>query len=317
MIEQPLVSIIVPIYNVESYLHECVDSVIAQTYTNLEIILVDDGSPDRCPIICDEYAKQDSRIQVIHKPNGGLSDARNAGMKIAKGKYLSFVDSDDMIHNQMIEVLMNPILDDVSVQISCCNFKPFYDDTQPCLQQTITSKTEKYSFKDYFTKRRCVAAWSKIYTKELFDGIEFPVGRYHEDVYTTYKLCYKALKITYTDNKLYFYRQRKGSIMSTYSMKRITDLRNAYLELIEFSSNKDKSFFCLSIIDSAKTYSNIQNRRSSLYIKNCDKQFIQEWKNELLGYAKNVFGIKQKMSFFMCVRITWIKNLIQNLFGKN
>ncbi len=317
MIEQPLVSIIIPIYKVEQYLRECVDSVIAQTYTNLEIILVDDGSPDKCPEICDEYAKQDSRIKVIHKPNGGLSDARNAGIEIAKGKYLSFVDSDDVIHNKIIEVLMNPILDDVSVQISCCNFKPFYDDTQPCLQQQITSITEIYSFKDYYTKRRCVAAWSKIYTKALFEGIVFPVGHYHEDVYTTYKVCYKALKIAYTDNQLYYYRQRKGSIMSTYSMKRIADLRNAYSELIEFASDKDKSFFCLSIIDSAKLYSNIQNKHNSLYIKDCNKQILMEWKKELLGYAKNVFGVKQKIVFFICVRITGIKNLIQNLFGKN
>ena len=185
---------------------------INQTYKNLEIILVDDGSPDKCPEICDEYVLKDSRIKVIHKPNGGLSDARNTGIEIAKGEYLSFVDSDDLIHSQMIEILMSPILNDASVQIACCDFKPFYDDSFLDLQQLITSETEKYIFKDYYEKRRCVAAWSKIYKKELFEGIVFPVGHYHEDVYTTYKVCYKALKITYTDGQLYYYRQREGSI---------------------------------------------------------------------------------------------------------
>ena len=122
MINNPLVSVIIPIYKVEPYLRECVESVINQTYKNLEIILVDDGSPDNCPKICEEYALQDSRIKVIHKENGGLSDARNAGMKIATADYWSFVDSDDVCHPQMIEVLMEPLIEDKGLKMSACTY---------------------------------------------------------------------------------------------------------------------------------------------------------------------------------------------------
>ena len=128
MIEYPIVSVIIPIYKVEPYLCQCVDSVINQTYQNLEIILVDDGSPDNCPQICDEYAQKDRRIKVIHKVNGGLSDARNVGMEVAKGAYLSFVDSDDVIQYQMIEELMRPLIKDNTLGMSGCKSFDFSND---------------------------------------------------------------------------------------------------------------------------------------------------------------------------------------------
>ena len=124
---QPLISVIVPIYNVEKYLDRCVGSIINQTYKNLEIILVDDGSPDNCPQMCDDYAKKDSRIKVVHKENGGLSDARNAGMKVATGEYVSFIDSDDYISLDFYETLLETIVDNDSDIVECSVVK-FYED---------------------------------------------------------------------------------------------------------------------------------------------------------------------------------------------
>ena len=180
----PLVSVIVPIYMVEKYICECVNSIILQSYKNLEIILVDDGSPDRCPEICDEYAKQDSRIKVIHKPNGGLSDARNAGIEIAEGEYLSFVDSDDVIHHEMIEVLMQPLIENKELKMSACqclyfNDGDIFDTTQEIKPMVIID------YNVFFTKKLWVTAWGKIYKKELFREIKYPVGRIHEDEFIT------------------------------------------------------------------------------------------------------------------------------------
>ena len=121
----PLISVIVPIYNVEQYLHECIDSIISQTYNNLEIILVDDGSPDRCPQICDEYKQKDNRICVIHKNNGGQSDARNKGLEVATGKFISFIDGDDVITKDFVETLYEPLLLKNEISISVCAIKPF------------------------------------------------------------------------------------------------------------------------------------------------------------------------------------------------
>ena len=126
---KPLITVIVPIYHVEKYLHRCVDSILNQTYENLEIILVDDGSGDACSSICDEYAGRDSRIVVIHKENGGLSDARNAGIEIAKGQYLAFVDSDDYIHKDMYKILMKEILES-NAEVSICSYKYVYDNKE-------------------------------------------------------------------------------------------------------------------------------------------------------------------------------------------
>ena len=123
----PLISVIVPIYNVEKYLDRCVDSIINQTYKNLEIILVDDGSPDNCPQMCDDYAKKDSRIKVVHKENGGLSDARNVGMEVATGEYVSFIDSDDYISLDFYETLLETIVDNDSDIVECGVVK-FYED---------------------------------------------------------------------------------------------------------------------------------------------------------------------------------------------
>ena len=213
----PLISIIIPIYKVEQYLRRCLDSVVNQTYANLDIILVDDGSPDNCPQICDDYAAKDNRIAVIHKKNGGLSDARNAGLDICKGKFISFVDSDDWIDLNYVKVLFD-LLTATNTDISIGNF--FKTDgtkkapTFPIQHRTL-NPTEAIIYCTRGSSPAFAISCSKLYKKELFDNLRFPVGKYHEDEFTTYLLFYKSASIAYTSQVLYYYYSRETSIMAT------------------------------------------------------------------------------------------------------
>ncbi len=222
-----LISIIIPVFNVEEYLDRCVKSIILQTYTNLEIILVDDGSPDRCPEMCDEWEKRDERVRVIHKENGGLSDARNAGIDVAKGKYIAFVDSDDWIDCRCIEVLYN-VLDKNNAQIAVCGMK-----------KTATTNIKKryglrkeiiYNQKEalgalLYQKPFDTSACGKLYDISLFYKVRFPQGILFEDLATIYKLFSKAERTIYCSEKLYFYFQNQRSITHEgFSKKRLSIL---------------------------------------------------------------------------------------------
>lgn len=214
----PLVSLIVPVYKVEPYLRRCLDSIVGQTYKNLEIILVDDGSPDGCPAICDEYAAKDPRVVVIHKENGGLSDARNAGLEIAKGEYISFVDSDDWVADVYIEALWTA-LESQKAELAVCNY-----------HVTESSYTLKISDCDYkpsevldpiqavkklWSKDRVafVTAWGKLVKASLFNGVRFPKGFLYEDEYTVHKLLYSARQTVFLNVPLYCYFRRPDGIM--------------------------------------------------------------------------------------------------------
>lgn len=312
MTEKTLVSIIVPIYNVEKYLRECVDSIIGQTYTNLEIILVDDGSPDRCPEICDEYAKQDNRIKVIHKPNGGLSDARNAGIEIAKGEYLSFVDSDDVIHCQMIEVLMKPILEDDNIKISACGNVKFQDGETITISKIDVINLHSETF-DYRTMcLKCTnTAWGKIYSKNLFDDIKYPVGRLHEDEFTTYKICYNAKTIAYLECLLYFYRQRQGSIMSIMNTKRITDIHDALKEKIDFffMQKTEKYMYSVALLEFVSWY-------NILKINKVKSIILDKWRTELQKYPIRQLSFKQKCNYMSWHLFPRIRNFIREYRSK-
>lgn len=239
-----LVSVIVPIYNVEQYLARCVDSIIKQTYENLEIILVNDGSTDDSLKICYEYKNKDTRIKVFDKKNGGLSDARNYGMRHATGQYLVFVDSDDSIHNQMVEFLYNSIICS-QADISVCNFKKVYEDE---ISRDIKFDFEQErNFLQLYDNIKAIGelfnpdkyiiftvAWNKMYKKEAFLDIEYPKGKIHEDEFTAYRLFYNAKKIVYLDKPLYYYLQRNNSIMNQgFSEKRFHKIE-AYQERIDF-----------------------------------------------------------------------------------
>ncbi|MBQ3691504.1 MAG: glycosyltransferase [Bacteroidales bacterium] len=298
MSENPLVSVIVPIYKVENYLRECVDSIISQSYNNLEIILVDDGSPDNCPKICDEYAQKDSRIKVIHKPNGGLSDARNAGIEIAKGEYLSFVDSDDVIHPQMIEVLMKPLIEDKCLKMSACQFLEF-DDSKEFEKNQELKPLETIDYQEYFTKKIWATAWGKVYERRLFENIKYPVGRYHEDEFTTYKVCYEAKIVVYTKSQMYFYRQREGSIMAKMSLKRITDYHDAVKSQVDFFLETHITWvYAKFLVHFAYSYSYFKASQGNNFI-----DIFEKWKNELKQYTLQSCNFKQKVNFILCLNV--------------
>lgn len=212
-----LVSIIIPIYNVEHYLTRCLDSVIHQTYINLEIILVDDGSLDSCPQICDEYATKDNRIIIIHKKNGGLSDARNAGLNICKGDFITFIDSDDWINEKYIDTLLKIALKENADITIGENIRTDGHFTVTTSTPQINSYTSNEALIHLFSKNHdaFVISCGKLYKKHLFSTLRFPIGKFHEDEFTTYILFYNASKISYTSEILYYYYQRPGSIAST------------------------------------------------------------------------------------------------------
>jgi len=211
----PFISVIVPVYKVEPYLRQCVDSILAQTYKNLEIILVDDGSPDRCPWICDDYEKKDKRIRVIHKENGGLSDARNEGLDIATGDYIGFVDSDDWITPDMYEHLMATILK-YHADIAVCDYQE--SNGKRTLATKSRSRQEKsYTVEEAFREvllsgEISVTMWNKVYRRSLFDDIRFPSGETFEDGAVFFQLFGKCSCIVHTGKNGYYYRKRAGSI---------------------------------------------------------------------------------------------------------
>lgn len=217
------ISVIIPVYNVEDYLDECVASVCAQTHKDLEIILVDDGSPDNCPQMCDVWARKDTRIKVLHKTNGGLSDARNAGIGIASSDYIAFVDSDDRIEPDMLEKLLAALLR-ADADIAACGIRNFgaAQGTWGC--QSFEGTSEQILEKLYSETAYPVAAWNKLYRRSCWETLRFPVGKICEDAFTTYQLIHNANRIVMIPEALYFYRIRPESIMTaSFSPKRMDE----------------------------------------------------------------------------------------------
>ena len=206
------VSIIVPVYNVEKYIFECVESLLNQTYRNLEIILVDDASPDNCPQICDEYVSKDARIKVVHKPNGGLSDARNAGIDVATGEFIMFVDSDDYVVENMVEQLMNMIANS-GADIASCGYTGDVSKLDTDLNEKYRVVTPEKALKCILIeKEMTTSASTKLFRRDLFENVRFPVGKIYEDYATIYKVLHKAGRIAYNDEKKYYYRPNPVSI---------------------------------------------------------------------------------------------------------
>jgi len=211
-----LVSIIVPVYNVEMYIHECVDSILAQSYENFECILVDDESPDHCPEICDEYAVKDSRIRVIHQKNGGIASARNSGIEACSGKYIAFVDSDDSVHPDFISSLINAI-ERLNAQVACCNYyKWAFINTKIDINfgdGLFYCEGIKIIESAYYSCGPGVVVWNKLYSRKLFEEVKFFEGIWHEDEFFFHHIFLKCDKVALIDRNLYNYRIREGSFM--------------------------------------------------------------------------------------------------------
>ncbi|RSX51148.1 glycosyltransferase family 2 protein [Bifidobacterium callimiconis] len=237
---QPLVSVIVPVYKVERQLDRCVTSLIGQSYRNLEIILVDDGSPDGCPQKCDEWASKDPRVSVIHQSNGGLSAARNTGIDAMTGEYVAFVDSDDYVEPDYIRLMLEAAQAN-NAEVVICSIHQEDD-------QTVASP-DNHTITDHVTTlsgRACLArlggdtvadyvtAWNKLYAARLWKTIRFPVGKLHEDEFTTYRILAECATVVLVPDSLYHYVQNAGSIMHTEYSIRNLDRIEAWAQRLRF-----------------------------------------------------------------------------------
>lgn len=296
-----MISVIVPVYNIEQYIEACICSILNQTYQNLEIILVDDGSTDSSGKICDRYAEADARIVVVHKQNGGLSDARNIGLDKATGEYIGLVDGDDYIHPQMYEHLYNTLIK-YDADFSFCD----YEETKALsqIQYDFIEKTEKVSvFENEAVyqlatnlRTKDVVAWNKLYKKEIFEGLSYELGRLHEDQWIIPNIVMRCKKIVYCDEKLYYYVVRKDSISkSKVSPKRMYDLLDAL-------SNSCKIFRENGLYDEQKMVARHLCNYIIAYYESAanDMDEPQKVRKELHAYFskvmrlnKNVFSIRQ------------------------
>ena len=223
------ISIIVPVYNVEKYIKRCLDSIIAQTFEDIEIILVDDGSTDSSGIICDEYSKVDTRVRVIHKKNGGLSSARNAGIEAARGEFLGFIDSDDYISSDMFEVLYRNMVRE-RADLSICGIYQCYEGKKPRRNnpwyRVLTA--EEAIVIAFRGKRFSVNAVNKLYRKALFNCIRYPEGKATEDAYVIVDVLSQCNRVVATSEQKYFYFHREGSITTIKSAANCFDCIEAY-----------------------------------------------------------------------------------------
>ncbi len=237
-----MITIVVPVYKVENYLVRCINSILNQTYTNWELLLVDDGSPDNCGKMCDEYAEKDNRIFVIHQKNGGLSAARNTGLnwfyEQNRSDYITFVDSDDWLHPQYLEILMNGITEN-NVKISVCDFKQVLSETPHENYDNINF--ELTSPEDFLVNHfwEYNYAWGKIYHKSVFEDVRYPVGKNFEDVFTTYKVLHKCEKIAYAELQLYYYFQNEQGISHSLWKPSELVILDAMQEQMQFYKEND------------------------------------------------------------------------------
>ena len=213
--EKPLLSIIVPVYDVERYLPKCIDSILAQTFTDFELILVDDGSPDNCPALCDAAAAKDARIRVLHQKNGGLSAARNAGLDVARGEWIGFVDSDDYIAPEMYETLYKAV-QSTGADLALCDYVKVDETGALCTQTHVAVPQKSLTGRELLQKAYWTTvqiACNKLYHRTIFAQLRYPVGKLNEDFFVIPEICLNTQKAVVVPDVLYYYVQRGDSIM--------------------------------------------------------------------------------------------------------
>ncbi len=284
-----LISVIVPVYNVEDYLEKCVDSIINQTYKNLEIILIDDGSTDSCPSFCDELKKRDKRIKVVHKSNGGLSSARNKGLDIAKGSLISFVDSDDYMEESMLEELKNN-MDKYSSDIAVCDFYTVIGSKKQTHsykeKEFVLEEKQKFDYLDNEYGNLTVYAWNKLYKKSLFDEIRYPDGKIFEDSHIICELLEKARRVSYVVKPLYNYIMRKDSIIHTFTIHHF-DKVDSFNKKIEFFKNKE--YYDLMVEEKNRKVRFLVTSLAKLkHFNRHEKEVGKKYHNELVNTSKSI-----------------------------
>lgn len=289
------ISIIVPVYQVEKYIRQCIDSILSQTFTDFELILVDDGSKDHSGEICDEYAVKDNRVKVIHKQNGGLSDARNKGLDNAVGNYFMFVDGDDSIAPDMAKCLFQKIMEE-DADIAVCNYRcVFENDSEKDF--STENKAEVLSGKEIFYHRKnqrnygfWTVAWNKLYKTETFQNLRFRFGKYHEDEFWANDIYQMDIKVATVSECLYDYRQRNNSIMGNRNIQKCFDIIEAFEERINVYLKEDE------------------------YASQAYKVFI--YSLEYLSESKKLMQSKEEKAEFLD-KEQEIKNIIQTLKKRN
>lgn len=286
-----LISIIIPVFQVEKYLDKCIASVVAQTYQNLEIILVDDGSTDRCPVICDEWAARDSRIVVIHQYNQGLSEARNHGTDACSGSYILYIDSDDYIERNMVECLLQVCID-TDADVSCCgHYKEYANHVVNCPltkerkifegEEIVISAMKGGVFSHY--------AWNKLWRRELFDSdCRFPPCMYFEDIATVWKLFLKCQKVVCIPDILYHYVARKDSIGNTKSMKNLVDRWVAFKERYDVMATRSEELRQICAKGCLDTIGYTWRWLHAIDKKDRDEEKLQEMKIFLKENSNNI-----------------------------
>lgn len=288
-----LISIIVPIFNVANYLQECLDSILIQTYPYLEILLIDDGSTDQSPQICDQYAKEDARIKVVHQQNGGAANARNRGLELATGDYICFIDGDDRIKKNYIERLLDS-LEVNEADISVCAYQYLYKNViEHESMNPIGIISEKEFIRRFLEDWKCGLLWNKLFKSSLIDNIRFEEGHKIDDEFFTYQVIMNANKIVVMNEELYVYRMRASSVMQskgTNYEKMIQDrfdyLTKRYLRVGEKYPDL-KQEYLENLIDNYIRL--INDSRSSMEFFEHMKQQIREYESELKGSKINFF----------------------------
>lgn len=289
-----LISVIVPVYNVEKYIEKSVNSIIKQKYKNIEILLIDDGSTDNSGIICDELEKIDSRIRTFHKENGGLSDARNYGLSKCKGKFVCFVDSDDCIDCEMIEVLYN-LINSEKADIAVCEFKIVYDGDGEIYSQDENTIIKVYDSKEAlielvnlksgFAPNVC----NKLFKKALFTSdCLFPKGKLYEDMIVTSRVIGKSSKVAYINKKLYYYYQRGTSITNVYNDKELDHIKMS-MEMLNYIKNSYPMIYSYYEVYHCVNYLSVINKMITSEVINV--RFCREAKKFIFDKYKTILKI--------------------------
>lgn len=321
-----LITVVLPIYNVSAYLKRCIESVIHQTYENLDIILVDDGSTDDSGIICDEYASIDSRITVVHKENGGLSDARNKGIELAKGQFITFIDSDDYIDDDYVEYLYN-LIKRYNTRMSICSHTIVYDNGTILNKETGEEdvlSSERVLERILYDEDIDLSTWAKLYDISLFKSIKFPVGRLYEDAATTYKLVHECNYIAIGLKSKLYYMIRNNSITNVTFSKKKLDLITSTKEMTDFvkchypqlsnAANRRLIYAYLSTL-SQLANSSIKDKN----VENLLMNYIKTYGNDVLmdkrSKMRDKIGILSTKLGFRFYKFIW--NLYKNITGRN
>lgn len=319
---EPLVSVIIPVYNVAPYLREALDSVIHQTYRNLEILIVDDGSTDESGSICDEYLS-DPRVTVIHQENKGLSNARNVGLDLMTGEYVGFLDPDDAFHPGFIEELLKIMISE-HPDIAVCKYTKVVTTGRileekkrkafgPRMKQGKYGRIE--SLRALVDGRLNTSVWNKLYRKEIWNDIRFPDGHNYEDMDTLFRIINICDTVYVTDQDLYYHRMRKGSITQTISKKNIDDKNLAYAHLDAFVLEHIPEIFSQDQVK--KTRQSCINTMMVQYVKNSvDPEFARELKRQIIDTGKKAedYGLRTRVAFLLFRISPWLLKVSYSIY---